>query len=69
MENASVGTTYRQRMLCFTTSGTASFRKLPPKSGAALMTLAPAAASAFGDLDNDGFIDVVVNNLDGKPPF
>ena len=67
MENASVGTTYRQRMLLFHNERDGKFREVAAESGAALMTPRASRGVAFGDLDNDGFIDVVVNNLDGKP--
>lgn len=67
MENASVGTTYRQRMLLFHNEHDGKFSEVAAESGAALMTPRASRGVAFGDLDNDGYIDVVVNNLDGKP--
>jgi hypothetical protein len=67
MENASVGTTYRQRMLLFHNEHDGKFSEVASESGTALMTPRASRGVAFGDLDNDGYIDVVVNNLDGKP--
>jgi hypothetical protein len=67
MENASVGTTYRQRMLLFHNEHDGTFSEVAAESGAALMIPRASRGVAFGDLDNDGYIDVVVNNLDGKP--
>ena len=38
-------------------------------AGAVLGTPRVARGSAVGDLDNDGGIDIVINNLDGRPTF
>jgi len=67
MENASVGTTYRQRILLFHNQRDRTFAEVAAESGAALMTPRVSRGLAFADLDNDGFIDVAINNLDGKP--
>src|SRR5579864_7362743 len=42
------------------------FRKSPRPRGAGWLTCFPRGA-AFGDLFNDGHIDVVINNLDSTP--
>ena len=39
----------------------------PPKSGPAIRAENLGRGCAFGDFDNDGDIDVIVNNLDGPP--
>ena len=67
MENASVGTTYRQRLLLFHNQRDGTFGEVAAESGEALMTPRVSRGLAFGDIDNDGYIDVVINNLDGKP--
>lgn len=67
MENASVGTTYRQRMLLFHNQHDGTFAEVAAESGDALMVPRVSRGVAFGDIDNDGYIDIVVNNLDGKP--
>ena len=67
MENASVGTTYRQRMLLFHNQHDGTFAEVAAESGDALMVPRASRGLALGDIDNDGYIDVVVNNLDGKP--
>ncbi len=67
MENASVGTTYRQRVLLFHNQRDGTFAEVAAGSGAALMTPRVSRGLAVGDIDNDGYLDVVINNLDGKP--
>ena len=67
MENASVGTTYRQRMLLFHNQHDGTFAEVAADSGSALLVPRVSRGLALGDIDNDGYVDVVINNLDGKP--
>jgi len=43
------------------------FQEVPPATGSGLADVIPARGAAFGDLFNDGHIDVVINNLDSTP--
>jgi hypothetical protein len=43
------------------------FEYVPPVQGTVLATVIPARGAAFGDLFNDGKIDVVINPIDGPP--
>jgi len=43
------------------------FEDVSTRSGEPFRTLQAARGTAFGDLDNDGQIDIVVSCLDGKP--
>jgi hypothetical protein len=61
------GAKYRERKLVFRNNGNGTFADVSDLAGAALHLLQPSRGAAFGDLDNDGRIDVVVENIDGAP--
>jgi len=67
VDNVEVGTRYAQRILLFRNRGNGTFSEEAAGSGESLMTPRVSRAAALGDIDNDGDIDVVVENLDGKP--
>ncbi len=61
------GTTWAQRPLLFRNLDGASFLEVPPATDSGLADVIPARGAAFGDLFNDGHIDVVMNNMDSPP--
>ena len=61
------GTTYSQRPLLFRNVGGKRFQAVPPATGSGLAVVVSARGAAFGDLDNDGRVDVVLNCADGPP--
>jgi hypothetical protein len=61
------GTTWAQRPQLFRNLDGKRFQEVPPATGSGLANLLTARGAAFGDLFNDGHIDVVINNIDSTP--
>jgi len=59
--------TYRQPRVLYRNLGTGRFADVSAAAGPALTAENLGRGCAFGDLDNDGDVDIVVNNLDGPP--
>jgi hypothetical protein len=61
------GSTFRQRPLLFQNTKDGKFALMPAVTGSGLASLYSGRGAAFGDLFNDGKIDVVINQLTGPP--
>ena len=61
------GTTFAQRPLLFHNQEGKKFALVPAVDHTGLAVVTPARGAAFGDLFNDGKIDVVINALDSTP--
>ena len=61
------GTTFAQRVLLYHNNRNGKFDYVPPVKGSGLATLTSGRGAAFGDLFNNGKIDVVINPIDGPP--
>jgi len=67
MDQISSGLGYRQRKLLHINQGDATFCDGSTLAGPALQEQRASRGAAFGDLDNDGHIDIVVGDLDRAP--
>ncbi len=67
LENRSLGQTYGQRKFLFRNNRHGTFDEVATSASDALLLRQVSRGVAFGDIDNDGDIDVVINNLDGGP--
>ena len=59
------GTTFAQRPLLFRNLHNGKFDYVPPVKGSGLAVLTSGRGAAFGDLFNNGKIDVVISPIDG----
>lgn len=61
------GQSYAQRPLLYRNLGNGKFELVPAVEGTGLATVTVGRGAAFGDLFNDGKIDVVINSMDSVP--
>ena len=68
LANAKLGASasYRQRRLLYRNRGDGTFEEVAAAAGAPLTEERVSRGLAVGDLDDDGRLDVVINDLDGK---
>ena len=59
--------TYRQRNLVHHNNRDGTFTEVGAQLGAPFAEKRTGRGAAFGDIDNDGDVDVIINNLDGTP--
>lgn len=66
-EHPEWGQSYAQRPLLYHNAGNGKFDLVPAVEGTGLAVVTVGRGAAFGDLFNDGKIDVVINSMDGVP--
>jgi enediyne biosynthesis protein E4 len=67
LATAKLKIAYLQRKLFYRNNRNGTFAEVAAEAGPAMNEPAASRGAAFGDIDNDGDIDVVINNLDGAP--
>jgi len=67
VDQSDWGTTFAERPLLFHNLRNGKFEAVPPVNGTGLAAVLTARGAAFGDLFNDGKIDVVINQLHNVP--
>jgi hypothetical protein len=67
VDRPGVPPSYRQRKLLYRNRRDGTFSEIGQHSGSAINAPGVSRGAAFGDLDNDGDLDVVIGDLDGAP--
>jgi len=65
--NKKLHVSYKEPKLLYRNLGNGHFEDVSAKAGPAIRLENLGRGCAFGDFDNDGDVDVIINNLDGPP--
>ena len=67
VDRLNTGVRYKNPMILYRNNGTGSFEDVSARAGPGLVELHASRGAAFGDIDNDGSIEIVVNNQNERP--
>lgn len=67
VEHSALNYKYKQPRLLYWNVGGGKFKDISDSAGQGITQPWTSRGSAVGDLDNDGSLEVVINNLDGRP--
>ena len=67
LERIHSDTSYREPRVLYRNLGNGKFEEVSQLAGAAITTLSTGRGCAFGDFNNDGCVDIVINNQNGNP--
>ncbi len=67
VERLKIDIHYKERRIVYRNLGNGTFEDISERAGAPILELHPSRGAAFGDFDNDGAVEVVVNNQNEAP--
>ena len=67
VDQLKLDTRYKQESNVYWNLRNGAFRDISAEAGSGILAKHSSRGAAFGDLDNDGAIEIVINNLDDRP--
>jgi hypothetical protein len=67
VDGANLGLSFRQPKILYRNLGGSRFQDVSPQAGAAVTNASAGRGAAFGDFNNDGCVDVLINNMNDTP--
>ena len=67
LDGANLGLTFRQPKVLYRNVEGRSFEDVSARAGPAITSPSSARGVAFGDFNNDGRLDIVINNMNDRP--